>query len=86
MTLNENYPNPFNPATKISFILPATGTATLSVYNILGQKVATLVDGVVRGKEVQTVSFDGSALASGVYYYRLQSGQNVETKKMVLIK
>jgi len=86
MTLNENYPNPFNPTTKISFILPATGTTSLKVYNILGQEVATLVDGVVRGEEVQTVSFDGSALASGVYFYRLQSGQKVETRKMVLLK
>jgi hypothetical protein len=86
MTLNGNYPNPFNPTTKISFVLPATGAASLKVYNILGQEVATLVDGIVRGEEVQTVSFDGSALASGVYYYRLQSGQKIETRKMVLIK
>ena len=86
MTLNENYPNPFNPTTKISFVLPTTGTTSLKVYNILGQEVATLVNGVVRGEEVQTVSFDGSALASGVYFYRLQSGQKVETRKMVLLK
>ncbi len=86
MTLNGNYPNPFNPTTKISFVLAETGNATLKVYNVLGQQVATLVDGVVRGKEEQTVSFDGSALASGVYYYRLQSGQKAETGKMVLLK
>ncbi len=86
MTLNGNYPNPFNPSTKISFTLPATGTATLKVYNVLGQEVATLIDGVVKGETVETVSFDGSALASGVYYYRLQSGQKAVTGKMVLIK
>ena len=86
MTLNENYPNPFNPATKISFSLPATGDATLKVYNVLGQEVATLVNGVVKGGVEQTVSFDASALASGVYYCRLQSGQKAETRKMVLLK
>ena len=86
MTLNGNYPNPFNPTTKISFVLPATGAASLKMYNILGQEVATLVDGVVRGDEVHTVSFDGSVLASGVYFYRLQSAQKVETRKMVLLK
>ena len=86
MALNANYPNPFNPTTKISFVIPATGAASLKVYNILGQEVVTLVDGIVRGEEVQTVSFDGSALASGVYYYRLQSGQKIETRKMVLLK
>jgi len=86
MTLNENYPNPFNPSTKISFSLPASGFATLKVYNVLGQEVATLVNGTVKGGEVQTVSFDGSALASGVYYCRLESGQKAETRKMLLLK
>ena len=86
MTLNENYPNPFNPSTMISFSLPASGFATLKVYNVLGQEVATLVNGTVKGGEVQTVSFDGSALASGVYYCRLESGQKAETRKMLLLK
>ena len=86
MTLNGNYPNPFNPSTKISFSLPTTGYATLRVYNVLGQQVATLIDGIVKGGTAQTVSFDGSALASGVYYYRLASGPAVKVGKMLLIK
>jgi len=86
MTLNENYPNPFNPSTKISFSLPSTGNVTLKIYNVLGQEVATLVNGVVRGGEEQTVSFDGSTLASGVYYCRLQSGQKAEIRKMILLR
>lgn len=86
MTLYGNYPNPFNPSTKISVSLPTTSTATLKVYNLLGQEVATLVDGVIKGGEEQTVSFDGSALASGVYFYRLQSGQKAEIGKMILMK
>ena len=86
MTLNENYPNPFNPSTIISFSLPATGVATLRVYNILGQRVATLVDGVVRGGVEHSVTFNASSLPSGIYYYRLESAQRSETKKMVLLK
>jgi len=86
MMLNGNYPNPFNPVTKISFSLPATAPATLKVYNLLGQEVTTLVDGIVKGGVIQTVSFDGSSLASGVYFYRLASGPTVKVGKMLLIK
>jgi hypothetical protein len=84
-SLEQNYPNPFNPATNVEFSLPATSQVQLKVYNMLGQEVATLVNGtVVAGHH--TVSFDGSHLASGIYLYRLVTGSYVHTMKMVLLK
>lgn len=83
--LNQNYPNPFNPSTNISFNLPVTSDVTLEVFNMQGQKVATLVDGM-RGAGEHSVAFDASQFASGVYVYRLVSGSNVQIKKMMLIK
>ena len=83
--LYQNYPNPFNPTTKISFNLERAGFTTLAVYNILGQKVATVV-----AKELQAglhnMSFDASNLTTGVYFYRLESGKNFDVKKMMLLK
>ncbi len=86
MELNSNYPNPFNPSTKISFVLGSTGIATLKVYNLLGEEVATLANGVVPAGQVQTVNFDASRLPSGVYCYQLRSGGKTQLKKMVLLK
>ena len=86
MILNNNFPNPFNPSTKISFMIGSTTNVTLKVFNVLGQEVGTLLDGVARGGELETVSFDASRLASGVYYCRLASGTKVEMEKMILIK
>ncbi len=84
-TLNQNYPNPFNPATTIRFDLPQSGNVVLSVFNLLGQEVATLVNARMNaGKHV--VSFDASRLTSGVYFYTLSSGNFVATKKMILMK
>jgi hypothetical protein len=84
-SLEQNYPNPFNPATNVEFNLPATSQVQLRVYNMLGQEVATLVNGtVVAGHHA--VSFDGSHLASGIYLYRLVAGTYVSTMKMVLLK
>ncbi len=83
--LSQNYPNPFNPTTNIQFELPQAGTAELAVYNIQGQRVATLVDGSLSAGAHQ-VSFDASALSSGVYIYRLRSGNMVQSRKMMLIK
>jgi hypothetical protein len=83
--LSQNYPNPFNPATKIEFTLPATSTVQLRVYNMLGQEVATLVNGTVAAGS-HTASFDGSHLASGIYIYRLVAGSFASTMKMVLVK
>jgi hypothetical protein len=84
-SLSQNYPNPFNPATIIEYALPTTGLATLKVYNLLGQEVATLVNAEqAAGK--YTLRFDASRYASGVYFYRLQAGAFVTTKKMLLAK
>jgi hypothetical protein len=84
--LEQNYPNPFNPETVIRFSVPATAQTTLTVFNLLGQKVATLFDGVAAPGVVYSVRFDGSALPSGFYLYRLQNGTRVEMKRMVLVK
>lgn len=83
--LDQNYPNPFNPATIISYEIRSAGQVTLRVYDVLGREVATLVDGY-QGAGTHTSTFDGARLSSGVYFYRLQSGSFVNTKKMVLEK
>ena len=83
--LHQNYPNPFNPATTISFTLGKGGFTTLVVYNVLGQKVATLVSGnVAAGRH--DVKFDAAAVSSGMYFYRLESGNLSSVKKMMLLK
>jgi hypothetical protein len=83
--LQQNYPNPFNPSTVISYTVAKAGNVTLKVYNVLGQEVATLVDGY-RAANTYNVRFDASDLASGVYLYELSAGSNVTSKKMVLMK
>ena len=83
--LSQNYPNPFNPSTKIEFSTPQNGNVTLEVYSITGQHVATLIDGYLHNG-THSVTFDASALASGLYMYRLMSGTSVITKTMTLIK
>ena len=84
--LENNYPNPFNPSTKISFALGTKGHATLKVFSILGQEVATLADGEFNDGETQTFTFDASRLSSGIYYYELKSGATTQVKKMMLLK
>ena len=83
--LLQNYPNPFNPATEIVYGVPSTGPVSLVVYNLLGQKVATLFEGT-QHPGTYTVTFDGSKLASGVYFYTLQFEDRTLTKKLVLMK
>ncbi len=83
--LMQNYPNPFNPTTVINFTLPKSGNVSLKVYNVLGQEVATLVDGFMTAQKYE-VTFDASKLASGVYVYSLQSDNFSQSKKMILMK
>jgi hypothetical protein len=84
-SLSQNYPNPFNPSTNIQYSIPKTGFVTLKIYNLLGQEVATLVEGnQTAGTYVAT--FDASSVSSGVYFYRLASGGFAEVKKMLLLK
>tara|TARA_R110002124_G_scaffold286888_1_gene469050 strand:+ start:1409 stop:6949 length:5541 start_codon:yes stop_codon:yes gene_type:complete len=83
--LEQNYPNPFNPSTTIKFGLPEAGNVQLEVYNMLGQKIVELVNGR-KNAGWHTISFDASQLASGIYIYRITSGNYVKTNKMLLIK
>lgn len=83
--LNQNYPNPFNPATIINFTIPKTSFVTIKVYDVLGREVATLIN------EEKTfgnykVEFNASNLASGIYFYSMQAGDFVKTKKLILLK
>ena len=84
-SLSQNYPNPFNPTTAISYAVPRNSRVSLRVYNLNGETVATLVDGMVDAG-THTVEFNGADLASGVYFYTLNAGQFTETKKMILVK
>jgi hypothetical protein len=83
--LDQNYPNPFNPVTTIQFSLEKAGKTTLEIYNVLGQKVAVLVNGELSAGAYR-YQWNASGLASGVYFYRLRSDNFVATKKMVLVK
>ncbi|MCK6560916.1 T9SS type A sorting domain-containing protein [bacterium] len=84
--LFQNYPNPFNPSTKISFALPSAQEVTLKIFNLAGQEVATLLDNEHRAAGVHALTFEAQHLPSGIYLYRLQAGEFVETKRMVLIR
>jgi hypothetical protein len=83
--LEQNYPNPFNPTTNIKFSVPEAGNIKLSVYNVVGEEVAVLVNGFTE-VGIFDVSFDASNLPSGVYLYKLQSANSTQTKKMMLLK
>ncbi len=84
--VDQNYPNPFNPSTTIQFGLPAEVQVNLIVYDILGRKVATLINNENMSAGTYQHNFDASHLASGTYIYRLQAGQKVQVKKMLLLK
>ncbi len=83
--LMQNYPNPFNPITQISFQIPETGLVKLKVYDVLGNEVATLFDGVANAG-IHEVSFDATNLTSSVYIYTLFAGDIVKSNKMILMK
>ena len=83
--LHQNYPNPFNPSTIIKYELHKSSMVTLSVYDMLGREVSVPVN-ERRDAGVHEVTFDGSGLASGVYFYRLQAGGFVQSKRLVLLK
>ncbi len=84
-SLSQNYPNPFNPSTLINYQLPVGGRVTLKVYDILGREVAVLVNGL-NGAGYHSLRFDGSNLASGVYFLRMTAGQYTDVKKMILLR
>jgi hypothetical protein len=86
LTLAQNYPNPFNPSTVIEFVVPMSGHATMKVYNVLGQQVATLFDGNAEAGRINSARFNASNLPSGLYFYTLKSSGTTETKRMLLTK
>jgi subtilisin-like proprotein convertase family protein len=83
--LFQNYPNPFNPSTKINYIIPTSEFVSLKIYDVLGNEVKTLVNEEKPAGTFET-EFSGDGLSSGIYFYRLQSGSFIETKKMILLK
>ena len=83
--LEQNYPNPFNPNTKINWQSPAGGRQTLKIFDVVGNEIATLIDEVKPAGNYD-IEFDASSLSSGVYFYRLNAGAYIQTKKMLLIK
>lgn len=84
-SLAQNYPNPFNPVTQIAFSLPDAMPVQLAIYDVLGRRVALLVDGLLPAG-THTARLDASALASGTYFYRLETPQGVRTRTMILVK
>ncbi len=85
-TLKQNYPNPFNPETTMEFSVAVNGKATLEVFNTLGQRVATLFDGFAETGRAYAVKFGAEHLPSGIFFYRLQSGNRSASKKLVVTK
>ena len=89
--LDQNYPNPFNPETWIAFSLSVRANVDLSIFNVLGQHVKTLLEGEVEASQRHEVMWDatdefGRRVATGVYLYRLQVGNESKTRKMLLLK
>ena len=84
--LAQNFPNPFNPTTQISFTIAQASKVSLEVYNLLGQRVAMLIDGQLRAAGKHEAQFQANGLASGVYFYRLTAGEKVASMKMMLVR
>ncbi len=85
LDVEQNYPNPFNPTTRIQFSLPENQEVRLVIYDVLGRAVQTLVDENLSAG-IHNVTFNGSGLSSGIYFYQIQAGSDVTTRKMVLVK
>ncbi len=85
LSLEQNYPNPFNPLTNIRFGLPKASKVNIEVYNTLGQRVAELIN-KQKPAGYHTMQFDGTNLASGVYFYKIQAGKFLQVKKMLLLR
>jgi len=83
--LYQNYPNPFNPTTTINYSIPKQSKVTIKIFNVLGREVATLVNDE-KPSGYHKVEFDGSKLTSGIYFYRMQADDFVDTKKLIVIK
>ena len=83
--LFQNYPNPFNPITTIDYQIPKSGFITLKIYDVLGNEIATLID-EKKSKGKHKIMFNGTKLASGIYFYKLTTENFVKTKKMLLVK
>ncbi|GJQ63353.1 MAG: hypothetical protein SCALA702_24060 [Melioribacteraceae bacterium] len=84
-TIYQNYPNPFNPETTIRFYNPVANSVLVTVYNMLGERVSQPLNKVLEAGE-HSIKFNGENLPSGIYFYRIQAGKNIETRKMILIK
>ena len=83
--LHQNYPNPFNPTTTIDYQIPNSGLVILKVYDLLGKEVATVVN-EIKNVGKHTVTFNASSLPSGTYFYRIEVGDYMDVKKMILLK
>ncbi|MGZ5192161.1 MAG: T9SS type A sorting domain-containing protein [Flavisolibacter sp.] len=83
--VSQNFPNPFNPSTTISYSIPTSEFVTLKVFDVLGREVATLVN-EEKPNGIYKVDFDGSGLSSGIYFYTLKAGKFTQTRKLVLMK
>ncbi|MCX6166044.1 MAG: T9SS type A sorting domain-containing protein [Ignavibacteriae bacterium] len=84
-SLSQNYPNPFNPVTKIEYSIPKSGFVSLKIFDILGREVSALIN-EYKNAGYYNIDFNASELSSGVYYYKFESGDYNEVKKMTIIK
>jgi len=84
-SLEQNYPNPFNPSTTINYQLTGRSHVTLKVFDVFGREVTTLVNGI-ENQGHKSIQFDANRFATGVYFYRLQAGSFIETKKLILLR
>jgi hypothetical protein len=84
-SLAQNFPNPFNPVTKINYSIPKSSNVIINIYDILGQKVESLVN-EKQNAGIYSVDFDGSKLSSGIYYYKIEAGEFTSVRKMTLVK